>query len=359
MATIPTSLPTEFPILSNLLQLISEVDRYAGYWGAISGLTPERLSHLRRVATIESAGSSTRIEGAKLTNMQVAELLGRLKTQSFRTRDEQEVAGYAYVMELVFSHHAEMPLTEGLIMQLHRDLLRHSDKDERHRGAYKRLPNHVAAFNAEGREIGIVFATSSPFETPLEMESLLAWHRRVEAEALLHPLLRIGMFVVCLLAIHPFQDGNGRLSRILTTLLLLRAGYAYVPYSSLESLVEESKEAYYLALRRTQTTLREAHPDWESWLTYFLRCLKRQTLRLHDRLAAASAPGQVLSPLAAKLAALFQTHPTLTLSQAAETLQASSNTLKAKFKELIHAGLIEPHGKGRGSFYAAKQPPAL
>ncbi len=347
-------LPITLPITGEMLRLISDVDRYQGHWSAAQGLTPERLSGLRRMATIESVGSSTRIEGSKLTDAEVAELLGRLQTRSFQSRDEEEVAGYAYGMELVFSHHADMALTENVLLQLHRDLLRHSSKDERHRGSYKTLPNHVAAFDSDGREIGVVFATTSPFDTPREMESLLAWHRRVEAEDLLHPLLRIGVFIVHFLAIHPFQDGNGRLSRILTTLLLLRAGYTYVPYASLEAIIEQNKEAYYLALRRTQTSLREEVPDWESWLHFFLRCLQGQTARLAERLAVDARQRSTLSVLAAKLAALFQTQETWSLAEAARALGANPNTLKGKFRELVAQGMIEPRGKGRGAHYARK-----
>lgn len=128
------------------------------------------------------------------------------------------------MIELVFTHYVDTPLNEGILFQLHRDLLRHNSKDERHRCGYKSQPNHVAAFDADGRKVGIVFSTTSPFDTAREMEALLAWHRRVEAESLLHPLLQVGIFIFHFLAIRPFQDGNGRLSRILTTLLLLRAG---------------------------------------------------------------------------------------------------------------------------------------
>lgn len=344
-------LPVDLPITREMLQLISEVDRYVGEWNAGTAIRPEQMSALRRVATIESVGSSTRIEGAKLTDAEVAELLGRLETRSFRSRDEEEVAGYAFVMELVFAHHEAMPLTEGLLWQLHRDLLRHSTKDERHRGSYKTLPNHVSAFDAEGREIGVVFATTSPFDTPREMETLLAWHRRVEVEKLLHPLLRIGLFVVAFLAIHPFQDGNGRLSRILTTLLLLRASYGHVPYASLEAIIEQNKEAYYLALRRTQQSMSTKHPDWESWLHFFLRCLQKQTIRLNERLAAAGVPPENLSPLATRLFGLFAAGRVLTLREATASLGANPNTLKLKFRELVTHGLVERRGKGRGAHY--------
>ena len=345
-------LPDAVPILPDMLRLISEIDEFKGQWRAWETLTPERLAGLRHVATIESIGSSTRIEGSRLSDREVEALLARLETKSFATRDEQEVAGYAYVMEQVFAHAEQIPLTANMLRQLHRDLLQYSTKDERHRGEWKTLPNHVAAFAADGRELGIVFETSSPFETPAHMESLLAWHRRAEADTGLHPLLRIGIFAVIFLAVHPFQDGNGRLSRILTTLLLLRAGYRHVPYGSLESVIEQSKEAYYLALRRTQTTWRSGDPDWAAWLLFFLRSIRQQIARLQSRL---DAHRPTLSPLARQLAALFDTRETLTNREAAALTGAPRSTLKAKLAELVAAGLIEAHGKGRGVFYARRR----
>ncbi len=341
-------LPETIPICPELLRLVSEIDEFKGHWRAWQSLTPDRLQGLRRVATIESIGSSTRIEGSRLTDREVEALLGRLETKSFASRDEQEVAGYAFVMEQVFAHANQIPVNANLLRQLHRDLLQHSTKDERHRGEWKTLPNHVAAFAADGRELGIVFETSSPFDTPAHMDALLDWHRRAEADTGLHPLLRIGIFTVVFLAVHPFQDGNGRLSRILTTLLLLRAGYSHVPYSSLESIIEQNKEAYYLALRRTQTTWREGMADWPAWLLFFLRSIRQQITRLQQRLDT-SRPQ--LSPLARQLAALFETRETLTNAEAVALTGANRSTLKAKFAELITAGLVEARGKGRGVFY--------
>jgi Fic family protein len=343
------TLPDAISIQPEMIRLISEIDEFMGHWRMWQTLIPERLQGLRRVATIESIGSSTRIEGSRLSDREVESLLGRLETGSFATRDEQEVAGYAYVMEQVFAHPAQISATANMVRQLHRDLLQYSTKDERHRGEWKTLPNHVAAFDAGGREVGIVFETSSPFDTPAHMEALLDWHRRAEADTGLHPLLRIGIFVVVFLAVHPFQDGNGRLSRILTTLLLLRSGYSHAPYSSLESIIEQNKEAYYLALRRTQTTWRAGDMDWSAWLIFFLRSIRQQITRLQQRLDVARP---TLSPLARQLAALFESHETLTNRQATVLTGANRSTLKAKFVELIAAGLIEAHGKGRGAFYA-------
>ena len=252
-------------ITSDLLSLISEIDEFKGAWRALGTLAPERLKALRHVATIESIGSSTRIEGSKLTDRDVERLLANLQIQKFSTRDEQEVAGYAELMETVFQAWGDIPFTENHIKQLHRDLLRHSDKDERHRGEYKTLRNDVGAFDADGKMIGIVFETATPFDTPRKMRELIAWLNEARELGRIHPLLIVAVFIVVFLEIHPFQDGNGRLSRILTTLLLLQAGYAYVPYSSLESVIENSKEGYYLALRQTQGTIRSEAPNWQPW----------------------------------------------------------------------------------------------
>ena len=220
-------LPPHIQPTNEILRLIASTDEFKGEWKAVSSMGPERLQSLRRVATIESVGSSTRIEGAKLSDREVEALLGGLDSESFRSRDEQEVAGYAYVMETVQSSWADMRLTENLILQLHRDVLHYSSKDERHRGEWKTHPNHVAAIGPDGKEIGVIFETATSFDTPRLMEELVAWHAGEESNPTLHPLLRIAVFVVVFLAIHPFQDGNGRLSRVLNNLLLLQARYGF------------------------------------------------------------------------------------------------------------------------------------
>ena len=344
-------LPPVFSITPEILRLIAELDEFNGQWRMIRSLSPEKLTSLRKVATIESVGSSTRIEGSKLTDRQVEDLLGRLHITEFKTRDEQEVAGYAYVMDQVFDAFEQIPVTQNMIGQLHQDLLRYSTKDERHRGHYKTLPNHVTAFDADGKEIGIVFQTTSPFDTPREMESLVAWFTKADRERSLHPLLLIGSFIVVFLAIHPFQDGNGRLSRVLTTLMLLRAGYGHVPFSSLESIIEASKEGYYRALRRTQTTLAFKKPDWEAWFIFFLRSLVKQKDALAKKIALEDTLATDLHPLAKKIAALLPDHETLTLSQIVKLTKGKPSTVKLRLKELVEKGYLVPKGQGRGAHY--------
>jgi Fic family protein len=231
--------------------------------------------------------------------------------------------------------------------------LRHSTKDERHRGRYKTLSNHVAAFDTDGKEIGVVFETASPFDTPREMELLVSWFIKADRERSLHPLLLIGCFIVIFLAIHPFQDGNGRLSRVLTTLMLLRAGYTYVPYSSLESIIESSKEGYYRALRRTQTTLRSDKPDWEAWLVYFLRSLVKQKDALAKKISVEDTQAADLHPLAKKIITLLPDHETLTISQIVKLTKGKPSTVKLRLKELVEKGYLAPKGQGRGAHYVS------
>lgn len=340
-------------ITPEILLLISELDEFKGAWKALGTLAPERLSALRRVATIESVGSSTRIEGAKLTDREVERLVGNIEIRQFDTRDEQEVAGYAEAIKSVFAHADAMFFTENLIKQLHRDLLRHSAKDERHRGNYKTNPNNVSAFDADGNEIGIVFETASPFDTPRKMAELVDWTRDALSQGSHHPLIAIAIFAVVFLEIHPFQDGNGRLSRILTTLLLLKAGYIYVPYSSLESVIEQSKEGYYVALRQTQTTIRTEYPDWQGWLVYFLRSLQQQKRRLEaklerERITAASIPS-----LSLEILSLAQQHGRLTISHIVQVTGANRNTVKKHLQSLVTNNRLAQHGKGKGTWYSA------
>lgn len=337
----------------DILQLIAEIDEFKGQWQALKTLSPERLQQLRKVATIESAGSSTRIEGAKLADAQVETLLSNIGSASFNTRDEQEVAGYAEAMDLVFQAYEDLHLTENHIRQLHQTLLRHSTRDDRHRGSYKTLPNHVVAKDADGREIGVVFATTTPFDTPREMEELVQWASKAFDESAMHPLLIIAVFKVVFLAVHPFQDGNGRLSRILTTLLLLRAGYEYVPYASLESIVEENKDLYYKALRRTQTTLNSDDPDWEPWLGFFLRCLKKQKANLAIKVEQEkTASDSSLPLLSVQVLKLLEEHERLTIAQIVEITGANQNTLKVRLRELVNEGRIQRHGKARATWYS-------
>ena len=204
-----------------------------------------------------------------------------------------------------------------------------------------------------GTRLGVVFETATPFDTPRLTADLLAWTRQALARPTdIHPLLVIAVFVVAFLAVHPFEDGNGRLSRILTTLLLLRAGYAYVPYCSLESIIERSRDAYYLALRRTQATLRTDAPDWDPWLTYFLTALQRQKRHLQEKIERERLMLGDLPELSLRILQIARDHGRVTIRSAAAATGASRNTIKDHVRALTRDGLMTRHGSGRGTWYA-------
>ena len=341
-------------ITPEVLGLIARIDEFKGAWRALGTLAPDRLSALRRVATIESIGSSTRIEGSKLSDREVERLLSKLVIQKFETRDEQEVAGYADLMELMFRAWEDIPFNENHVKQFHQVLVQYSQKDERHRGHYKTNSNSVAAFDENGVQIGIVFETATPFDTPRLMTELMQWVDDEREKAVLHPLLIVAIFVVVFLEIHPFQDGNGRLSRVLTTLLLLQAGYAYVPYSSLESVVEASKEGYYLALRQTQGSIRTDAPNWQPWLLFFLRSLAGQVQRLEKKVEREKIVLAALPALSLRIVEFAREHGRITMAEAIKLTGASRNTLKPHFRNLIERKHLEPHGSGRGVWYGLK-----
>lgn len=345
-------------VSTEVLNLIAELEGFSSRWVTTQALAPDRLAALRQVATIESVGSSTRIEGVKLTNSQIEGLLRGVKTYSFRSRDEQEVGGYAEVMETVFASYKEIPISENHIKQLHGMLLKYSTKDERHRGDYKKFPNHVEAYSADGKSQGVIFHTASPFETPSLMKDLVEWTSTELTNKELHPLLVIGIFVVIFLQIHPFQDGNGRISRALTTLLLLKQGYVYVPYSSLERVIEENKDAYYLALRKGQAALEgEKSSDqsngMEDWLLFFLRSMQKQKTALEKKLTDELFLIK-LPPLSFQIIELIRSRGLTSIAEAVSVTGANRNTVKVHLRSLVENGHLAIEGVGRGVRYRIK-----
>ncbi len=345
------NLTAKITITPEMLLLISEIDEFKGAWQLLGRLTPERLQALRNVATIESIGSSTRIEGAKLSDRDIEKLLSNTKAYSFVSRDEQEVAGYAYVCQEVYQGYESMPFSENLIKQLHAWLLKFSYKDERHRGEYKKVSNNIEAFDATGKSIGVVFQTASAFDTPMRMQELVTWVEQQNSSKQLHPLLITAVFVVVFLAIHPFQDGNGRLSRILTTLLLLQADYAYVPYSSLESFIERSKESYYVALRKTQGTLHTNNPDFTPWCNFFLKMLQKQKIHLEQKMRKEKTEIKRLPLLSSQILTLLHEHGSLNISDLVHITNTNRNTVKKHLSDLVKNGMIVRSGVGKASFY--------
>ena len=334
-------------ITPEILGLIAKIDEFKGAWRALGTLAPNRLSALRRVAAIDSIGASCRMAGGKLSDREVERLLSNPQIKAFTTQDEQEAAGYAEVMNWMSLCWQNISLSENHLKQLHRDLLIYSEKDAAQRGNYRTLPNPAGLVDERG--VGINGASETA--TSRLMVELVTWmegERRLER---LHPLLLIGLWMVSFLNIHPFQDGNARLSRILTTLLLLQAGYPYVPYSSLESVFESDQEAYFLALAQTQATIPSDAPDWQPWLLFFLRALAEQVRRLNTKLERERLVLAPLPTLSLQLVEFAREHGRLTMSDALRLTGGNRNTLKQHFRTLVKQGCLNQNGAGRGVWY--------
>lgn len=264
-------------ITPEILTKIAQIEELKGRWIAGSNLSPQTLGRLKRSVLITSTGASTRIEGAKLSDEDIEKMLRGLSIQKLSNRDEQEVQGYYKLLQNIFEAHEDLHLNESLIKHFHKELLKYVEKDKLHRGEYKHGENKVEMIDKAGNSIETLFDTTPAYLTPKEMMELIEWTKQALEEKRYHSLLVIGNFIVEFLNIHPFQDGNGRMSRILTNMLLLQQGYLYMPYVSHEKLIEDNKPDYYLALRQSQKTFRTEQPDLTPWLTFFLSILLQQS----------------------------------------------------------------------------------
>ena len=263
----------------HIVGLLAEIDEVKGQFKAGLRMTPQAITSLKKSVLITSAGASTRIEGAKLDDEEVQKIMQGLAVSKFADRDSQEVQGYLETLQNVFDHYQTSPLREGVIASLHKELLKYSTKDELQRGKYKQKENTVGVLGPDGKVARIMFETTKAFLTPKEMQELVEWADGALQNNRFHPLLIIANFIVEFLRVHPFEDGNGRLSRVLTNLLLLRSGYVFVQYVSHEQLIEKRKDEYYLALRKSQETFKTDHETIAPWLNFFTSVLKEQATK--------------------------------------------------------------------------------
>jgi len=346
-----------FDFLTNqrVMQLIAAVDEYRGKWNVVEKRENRYLKELRRIATIESIGSSTRIEGATMTDEEIKLLLKDVKITKFKTRDEQEVIGYYEVLELVFDNFSDIKLSESYIKQLHQLLLKHSNKDERHRGGYKHLPNKVVATYPTGEQ-KTIFATTEPALVEGEMFELIEWTNLQWNEKTIHPLIVLAVFIYEFLSIHPFQDGNGRLSRLLTTLFLLQQGYEFMQYISFENHIEKNKKMYYEALMTAQRKRITQEDIIDKWLLFFLESLKALTEKLDKKYDVFKQKGGYLNERQKKLKEFIVKQRTVKISDLSVAFpDISQNTLKKDLQYLKTEQTITTIGQGKGTVYVIKQ----
>jgi len=336
---------------SEILGKIAKIDEFKGLWHGSLRLSPQILGRLKSSVIITSTGASTRIEGSRMSDEDVARLLRGLKSNPPKNRDEQEVAGYADLLGRIFDNHKTLKLTENNILQFHSILLQFSEKDQSHKGKYKNSDNAVVMRDEKGIE-HILFNPTKPYLVKPEMEAVIAWANEQLEKKELHPILIIANFVFEFLAIHPFQDGNGRLSRALTTLLLLRNDYSYTPYVSLDEIIEDKKDDYYLALRATQNNHKTDHEDITPWLNYLLDALTTQVVRAKE-LMNAEQPEKLLSERQGQIFAVLQGGEMLGVAEIDKRLSGSvpQVTIKQSLARLVALRLVERVGQGRGVRY--------
>lgn len=329
---------------------ITKIDELKGQWIAGARLSPQVLGRLKRSVLITSTGASTRIEGARLSDEDVEKLMRGIDIQKFSDRDKQEVKGYYELLENVFDLWKSLRLNESTIKHFHKELLKYVKKDEAHRGEYKKRENQVQMINAVGESVGVLFDTTPAYLTPKEMQELIEWTQETITEKKYHPLLIVGNFLVEFLQIHPFQDGNGRLSRVLTNLLLLKEGYLYMPYVSHEKLVEDNKPDYYLALRKSQKTFRTKHENIIPWLDFFLTIFLKQSEIAVDLLSKEN----IEKLLTKKQLAVWQYLESVdeaTPLEIADKTKVAYPTVRQALNKLMRLKKVERIGQGRSTRY--------
>lgn len=328
-----------------LVSQISKIDRFDAAWSAIERREWQSLKQLKTIATVRSTGASTRIEGSRLSDSEVDQIIQAFSKQKFEERDRQEVAGYYQVMDLISSSFKEIPVTENGIKDLHRRLLKYSTKDEWHKGDYKQHSNRVEALLPDGSK-QVIFETTPPgHATQDAMRGLIHWYR-VDNET--HPLVKCAIFTYTFLSIHPFQDGNGRLSRLLSMLLLLKHGYRWIEYISFEHEIENRKGEYYRVLRQCQAQRLEE--DVTSWVSFFFEVLVHIQQMLLTKLEMEGIEADA-SPKEKSILLCIENQPGITSGQISLKLNMPNPTVKRILAELVKKGLLEKQGVGRGTSY--------
>jgi len=342
-------------IFQEIIQKLSQVDSFKGGWELIENKEKRYLKELRDIATIQSIGSSTRIEGATLSDDEVKQLLKSVQISELDKREEQEVVGYYEALEIILENYTDIDLTERYIHQLHSMLLKYSSKDQRHKGQYKSLSNQVVANYDDGKQ-KVIFRTTEPHLTAGEMLNLITWTNIQLEEKRLHPILITSIFVYEFLSIHPYQDGNGRLSRLLTTFLLLKQDYNFVEYVSFEHVIERKKDLYYQVLMETQKHRGTENEILDKWTIFFLNCLINLTEKLKVKYETYNNLKVSTNNRQKEVIAYIDEYKTIQIKDLSESLpQYSRNTLKKDLQYLVKEGLILTTGSGRGVKYHSKE----
>lgn len=346
-----SKLSFNFKVNQQILKLIGFIDSFKGKWNQLEGRESKYLKELKLIATIESIGSSTRIEGSKMSNEEVEDFVNAIKITSFKSRDEQEVFGYYDTLNLILESFQEIDISKNHIHHLHKTLLNKSTKDNRHRGKYKSLSNKVVANYPDGKQ-KIIFNTTEVHLVDSEMQYAIDWTNKVMQSEEIHPLITIATFVYEFLSIHPYQDGNGRLSRLITTLLLIKSEYDFVQYASVEYEIEKRKKDYYKALMAGQKNRNTKKEKINDWILFFLETLKQTIIKLEFEYELIKEKKSYLNDRQKEVLEFIENSEPVKISDLTNSLQKfTSYILKKDVKYLVDEGQIKKIGIGKGTIY--------
>ncbi|HEC32932.1 MAG TPA: Fic family protein [Candidatus Kaiserbacteria bacterium] len=337
----------------HIVTLLAEIDEAKGRFSVGLKMTPQAITGLRQSVLITSAGASTRIEGAKLSDEEVEKVMRGVSVSKFADRDTQEVQGYLETLQNIFDDYQNLPLRESTVLSLHSQLLKYSIKDEAHRGVYKKKENTVGVLDPDGSVVRIMFETTKAYLTPKEILELVEWTSNALLNNRFHHLLIIANFIVEFLKIHPFEDGNGRLSRVLTNLLLLRSGYQFAQYVSHEQIIERRKDEYYIALRKSQETFGMESGVIAPWLNFFLSVIKEQSKKASMSFEEERFE-DILSPKQYEVWKYLLQVEQAAPSEIAEGAGIALGTVRQALNRLVKLGKVKRIGLGRGTRYVKK-----
>ena len=346
-----SKLSFNFKVNQQILKLIGFIDSFKGKWNQLEDRESKYLKELKLIATIESIGSSTRIEGSKMSNEEVEDFVNAIKISSFKSRDEQEVFGYYDTLNVILKSFQEIDISKNHIHHLHKTLLNKSTKDNRHRGKYKSLSNKVVANYPDGKQ-KIIFNTTEVHLVDSEMQYAIDWTNKVMQSEEIHPLITIATFVYEFLSIHPYQDGNGRLSRLITTLLLIKSEYDFVQYASVEYEIEKRKKDYYKALMAGQKNRNTKKEKINDWILFFLETLKQTIIKLESEYELIKEKKSYLNDRQKEVLEFIENSEPVKISDLTKSLQKfTSYILKKDVKYLVDEGQIKKIGIGKGTIY--------
>lgn len=341
-------------ITEEIYSILSKIDGVKNSWQITGKLLPQTLERITRSVIVTSTGASNRIEGNNLTDIEVETLYKKLRVKKFKNRDEQEIAGYLECMELVFNNYKQISINESYLLKLHYDMLIYSKKDERHKGNYKFGSNRVEAKDSKGNLLGVIFDPTPAYLVKKEIQELIDWYNWAINNKVKHPLILIGNFIFEYLAIHPFQDGNGRTSRLITNLMLLQHDYLFTQFISHEHLIETNKVNYYIALNKTQNSWKTQQEDISPWLLFFLKIVEKQStnallLMENDKIE------YLLSEKQLHLWKwINKTNNIFSRKDAVAALKFPERTIESIIKKLLDLNKIERIGQGRSTRYKLK-----